>query len=65
MEDDAGNTPRHRFRHLVLWDNQGSSFNGWLGELRDAALRPTADTAADWTPSTGSTRWDLLDEFGF
>jgi hypothetical protein len=51
FEDDAGNTPRHRFRHLVLWDDQGSSFNSWLSELRDMALRPTADTAAaDWPP---------------
>lgn len=66
FEDDAGNTPRHRFRHLVLWDDQGSSFNSWLGELRDAALRPTADiAAADWTPSSGSSHWDLLDEYGF
>jgi len=36
---------------------------GFLGDLRCYDLRPSADTAqADWTPSTGSDHYALLDE---
>lgn len=36
---------------------------GWPGDIRYEAIVPTADTATDqWTPSTGSDAWEMVNE---
>jgi hypothetical protein len=49
-------------KDLVYWDTSGSSNNDFLGDVSVVTLRPTADSSLTWTPSTGSTGWNLIDE---
>lgn len=65
-EHNGSNTVNARpvkYDHLVIWDNQGSVNNDWLGELRVDHYFPTADgDSSGWTTSAGSTHWSLVDE---
>ena len=48
--------------NLFIWDGTGSVNNDWLGEQVVYTLLPTSDTAdADWTKSTGSDGYALID----
>lgn len=48
-------------KDLVIADGTGSVNNGVIGTVVVGRLKPNADIAlGDWTPSTGSTGWDLL-----
>lgn len=49
--------------NLYLYDTTGSYNNDWIGEQRVYTVVPTGDTATeDWTLSTGSDSYALLDE---
>lgn len=49
--------------NLYVWDSVGSINNNWLGEQKVYTLFPSADTAdADWTKSTGSNGYDLIND---
>lgn len=44
------------------WDGLGSQDNDFLGSCLVAELDPSADVdLGDWTPSTGTTAWQILD----
>lgn len=48
---------------LYAWDTTGTSNNDFMGDQKVYTDMPTADTAdVAWTPSTGSTRWAVIDE---
>lgn len=48
--------------NLYIWDNTGSENNDWLGERLVYTLMPDGDGATqDWTLSTGSDTYALLD----
>lgn len=48
---------------LVLWDGTGSYNNDFIGDQKVFTDMPIADTAdVDWTPSTGSARYAMIDE---
>lgn len=50
------------YDNFYVWDGTGDKNNDWLGERNVYTLVPVADTAqADWTLSTGSDGWALLD----
>lgn len=49
-------------KDLVYWDSSGSSNNDFLGDVSVVTLKPTADSSLTWTPSTGATGWNLIDE---
>lgn len=47
---------------LVIWDDAGSDFTGYMGPHRTRVLRPSgAGSTTDFTPSTGSN-WQNVDE---
>jgi hypothetical protein len=50
------------FKDLVFWDTAGSVGNDFQGSVSVRDLYTDADIDLNWTPSTGSTGWDLLDK---
>jgi hypothetical protein len=52
-----------RFRDWYIWDTSGSLNNsGMQGDRQVLTSFPTGDGAAtDWTPSSGSEGWELID----
>lgn len=50
------------WKDFVLWDGTGSEGNDFQGSVAVHDLYPDADISLNWTPSTGSTGWDLIDE---
>lgn len=50
------------YDNLYVWDNTGAENNDWLGERLVYTLMPDGDGATqDWTLSTGSDTYALLD----
>jgi hypothetical protein len=51
-----------RFDDLVIWDDSGTDFTGYMGPHRTRTLRPNgAGDSTQFTPSTGSN-WQNVDE---
>jgi hypothetical protein len=47
----------------IIWDTAGSQNNDWFGDTFVLVSAPESDGAtSDWVPSTGTTRWPLIDE---
>jgi hypothetical protein len=54
---------RHYIDNLYIWDHTGAENNDWLGERVVYTLMPDKDgPTQDWTLSTGSDTYALLDE---
>lgn len=53
---------RGYWKDLILWDTAGTVNNDFIGTANIYTLRPTSDVSLNWTPSTGTTGWDLIDE---
>ena len=49
------------FKDYVIWDTTGSYNNDFLGSVLVTNLTPTADVALNWSPSSGSTGYEILD----
>lgn len=55
--------PTMYYDDVYCLDGSGSTNNDFLGDCRVDAHFPTGDGATHtWTPSTGTTHWDLVDE---
>lgn len=55
--------PSHSYDDLYVMDDTGNTNNSPLLEnWRVEALSPDGDASGNWTPSTGNTLYDLLDE---
>lgn len=50
------------YKDLVVWDTSGSYGNDFQGSVAIHDLIPDGDIALNWTPSTGATGWNLIDE---
>lgn len=51
------------YKDYVIWDDTGSLNNDFLGTVRCIRLPVDGDVSlGDWTPSSGSTGWNLLNE---
>lgn len=50
------------YKDLVLWDTSGAYGNDFQGSVAVHDLIPNADISLNWTPSSGATGWDLIDE---
>lgn len=46
----------------VVWDTAGSINNDFFGSVSVYSLLTDGDVSLNWTPSTGTTGWDLLNE---
>jgi hypothetical protein len=50
-------------KDFIIWDGNGTTNNDFLGDVQIVSLLPTSDSGTlNWTPSTGSTGWNLVDE---
>jgi hypothetical protein len=50
------------FKDCVWWDGTGSTNNNFLGTVSVVTKRPDTDVTFNWTPSTGTTGFPLIDE---
>ena len=48
------------FKDLVCWNGSGTQNNNFLGTVSVLGMVPNADVNVNWTPSTGSTAFNLL-----
>lgn len=48
-------------KDYTIWNGSGSLNNNFLGTVIVSTLTPTADAALNWTPSTGTTGYTILD----
>lgn len=49
------------FKDWVLWDATGTYNNDFLGSVLVTNLTPISDVALNWSPSSGSTGYQILD----
>jgi hypothetical protein len=59
--DQISNTSNVYTKDLVIWTGSGSNNTDFLGSVLVTNLAITADVSLNWTPSTGSTGWEILD----
>ena len=50
-----------RMKDLVIWNQEGTYNNDWMGSVVVYNMQPTADVDLNWTPSVGATGWEILD----
>lgn len=50
------------WKDFVIWNTAGSVGNDFQGSVAVRDLYPDADIDLNWTPSTGSVGWDLIDK---
>jgi len=48
-------------KDLVIWNGEGSFNNDFLGSVLVHNLTTASDVSLNWTPSTGSEGWSILD----
>lgn len=48
-------------KDLICWNSSGSYNNNFMGTVSVLSMVPSSDTSFNWTPSTGTTGWNLLD----
>lgn len=63
-QTNAASAPRINMyvKDYVLWDTAGSINNTFFGPVFVKGLRPNSDVSFNWTASTGSTGYTLIDE---
>lgn len=49
-------------KDLIVWNGDGSFNNDFVGDVSVVTLLPTSDVSFNWTPSTGVTGYNLIDE---
>lgn len=60
--NSGGSDKVNYYKDFVYWDGTGSEGNDFQGSVAVRDLYTDADISLNWTPSTGSTGWDLIDE---
>lgn len=59
----AGNPGYNTYwKDIICWNTSGSVNNDFLGDCQVVTLLPDGDNAFNWTASTGSTGYNLIDE---
>lgn len=48
-------------KDLVIWNGEGTYNNDFLGTVLVTSLLPVSDISLNWTPSSGSTGYTILD----
>lgn len=61
-DDGYGGSINAYFKDVVFWDGTGGYIDDFQGSVAVWDLIPDADIDLQWTPSTGSTGFDLVDE---
>lgn len=59
--DSTGALAVFYVKDFVVWDGTGSLNNNFMGSVLVTNLTPIADASLNWTPSTGATGWQIVD----
>lgn len=59
--DGTGAHTGFYIKDSVVWNGSGSANNTFLGSVLVKNLTPTADASLNWTPSTGTDGYSILD----
>lgn len=64
LDDKAGTSEGMTWyiKDYVIWDGTGDDINDFIGTCSVMRLAVTADTAFNWTASSGATGFNLIDE---
>lgn len=54
--------PSMYVKDFIIWDDSGSVNNTWMGACQVYKIVPDGDDSLGWSPSTGTTGWDLVNE---
>ena len=54
--------PTPYLKDLIIWDGTGTVNNNFMGTVSVYTLALNSDVSSDWTPSTGTSDYQLLDE---
>lgn len=49
-------------KDFIVWDGSGTTNTDFIGSCSVVALKPSSDVSLNWTPSSGATGWNLLNE---
>lgn len=61
--DNTSAQPTTQFDDWVVWDTTDTVNNDFMGDTFVIVAPPSADgTPSDFTPSSGTARWDMVDE---
>lgn len=58
----ASDSQSRYIKDLILWDDNGSVNNDFLGPVTIYSLPVDGDISSGWTPSSGTEDWSLLNE---
>jgi hypothetical protein len=58
----GGSRQAYHFKDFLVWDTTGSVNNTFIGLCEILYLPLDGDSSLNWTPSTGATGYDLLNE---
>jgi hypothetical protein len=58
----GGENFNYYLKDCVWWDGTGATNNNFLGTVSVVTKRPNTDVTFNWTPSTGTTGFPLIDE---
>lgn len=59
--DATSNGRSYYMKDIVIWNQEGTYNTDWMGSVVVYNMQPTADVDLNWTPSVGSTGWEILD----
>jgi hypothetical protein len=57
-----GSAPVMYTKDFIIWDNTTGANNTFMGSCQVIKLIPNGDTTLGWTPSTGTTGYNLINE---
>ena len=60
--NSSGVMSTYYIKDLLIWNDSGSLNNDFMGDCQIVSLIPDGDDTLNWTPSTGSTGYDLINE---
>lgn len=58
----ASSSPESYIKDLVVWDDNGTVNNTFIGPVSVIGLLVDGDVSSGWTPSTGTSDFELLDK---
>lgn len=62
MTPQDGGAPAMYWKDFITWDSTGAANTNFLGSCQVLKCTPSSDTSLGWTPSTGTTGFNLINE---
>lgn len=60
--DSGGASITAFHKDFIVWDGSGTTNTDFIGSCSVVTLKPNADISLNWTPSSGVTGWNLINE---